>query len=446
MNRDLTVGKPGPLLWRFCLPLLGSVLFQQLYNIADSLVAGQFIGEEALAAVGNSYEITLIFFAFAFGCNMGCSVLVSQLFGAKRIKDMKCAVSTVVIFSAALCAILMAVGIPGAKLLLVLIQTPDNIMADSLLYLRIYLLGLPFLFFYNLSNGIFSALGDSVTPFIFLACSSVSNIFMDILFVAAFQMGVAGVAWATFLCQGVSCVLALVFVFRRLRGLKVTEHVPLFSATLLGQFICVAIPSFLQNSFVSVGNIVIQRVVNGFGSAVIAGYSASIKLNSLVITSFGTVANGVSNYTAQNWGAGKIDRVRTGARASIRMVVLIALPLAILYFTCAKWLVGLFIRNPSALALETGVQFLRIIAPFYFVVAMKMTFDGILRGAGRMTTFMIATFADLILRVGFALILSPHFDATGVWASWPIGWVVGTAISAAFYFTGPWNRRYSAAP
>mgnify|MGYP001123880759 FL=1 len=312
MNKDLTVGDPAKVLWKFCLPLFGSIIFQQLYNIADSFVAGKFIGENALAAVGNSYEITLIFIAFAFGCNIGCSVIVSQLFGAKKLGEMKTAVYTTFISSAVVCAALMLVGTLGCDGLLRLINTPENVFADSKLYLDIYILGLPFVFFYNVATGIFSALGDSKTPFIFLAASSTSNIFMDILFVTAFKMGVAGVAWATFLCQGVSCVLAVLFVLRRLRGVETDEKSALFSFPLFCRIAVIAVPSILQQSFISVGNIVIQGVINSFGSGVMAGYSASVKLNNLVITSLTTLGNGISNFTAQNIGASKMERVRSG--------------------------------------------------------------------------------------------------------------------------------------
>ena len=295
MNKDLTVGRPASVLWRFCLPLFGSIIFQQLYNIADSWVAGRFINQNALAAVGNSYEITLIFIAFAFGCNIGCSVIVSQLFGAKNYRDMKTAVYTSMIASGVLCLALMLVGILGCDALLRLIRTPQEVFADSALYLDIYVWGLPFVFFYNISTGIFSALGDSKTPFIFLAVSSLSNIGMDILFVTAFQMGVAGVAWATFICQGVSCVLALATVAGRLRKIPVTGKVKRFSGWLLRRLVVIAVPSILQQSFISVGNLLIQSVINGFGTEVMAGYSAAVKLNNLVVTSFTTLGNGVSN-------------------------------------------------------------------------------------------------------------------------------------------------------
>lgn len=440
MNKDLTVGDPAKVLWKFCLPLFGSIIFQQLYNIADSFVAGKFIGENALAAVGNSYEITLIFIAFAFGCNIGCSVIVSQLFGAKKLGEMKTAVYTTFISSAVVCAALMLAGTLGCDGLLRLINTPENVFADSKLYLDIYILGLPFVFFYNVATGIFSALGDSKTPFIFLAASSTSNIFMDILFVTAFKMGVAGVAWATFLCQGVSCVLAVLFVLRRLRGVETDEKSALFSFPLFCRIAAIAVPSILQQSFISVGNIVIQGVINSFGSGVMAGYSASVKLNNLVITSLTTLGNGISNFTAQNIGAGKMERVRSGFKAGLKLVWMLCLPIVALYLLGGRMLVNIFMNEPSEAAMASGVQFLRIVSPFYFVVSCKLVSDGVLRGAGLMKEFMAATFTDLILRVGLAIVLSKALGAVGVWCAWPIGWSIAMVMSVIFYRRGPWEK------
>ena len=441
MNKDLTVGKPETVLWKFCIPLFGSVIFQQLYNIADSLVAGKFIGENALAAVGNSYEITLIFIAFAFGCNIGCSVIVSQFFGAKRYVDVKTSVHTAMISSAVLCAVLMLFGLLCGDSMLALIRTPNEIWADSSLYLRIYVLGLPFLFFYNIATGIFSALGDSKTPFIFLAFSSTANILVDILFVAVFQMGVAGVAWATFLCQGISCVLAVIVVFRRLSKIASKEEAALFSLEILKKIAVIAIPSILQQSFISVGNIIIQSVINGFGPGVIAGYAAAIKLNNLVITSFTTLGNGISNYTAQNLGAGILSRIKEGFRAGIKMVWAICVPIVALYLLAAPVLVRFFMNEPSELALTSGVKFLYIVAPFYFIISIKLTADGILRGAGLMKAFMISTFTDLILRVALAIIFAGQFGYIGIWCAWPIGWSIATCMSVFFYHRGPWRKR-----
>lgn len=445
MNRDLTVGKPEQVLWRFCLPLFGSIIFQQLYNIADSFVAGKFIGENALAAVGNSYEITLIFIAFAFGCNIGCSVVVSQLFGAKDYTQMKTAVNTAMLASGILCALLMVLGICGCDMLLERINTPAELLADSALYLDIYIWGLPFVFFYNISTGVFSALGDSRTPFIFLACSSTANVGVDILFVTAFDMGVAGVAWATFLCQGISCILALIFVFRRLHQIKTREKPGLFSFRLMKRIAVVAIPSILQQSFISVGNIIIQSVINGFGSAVVAGYSGAVKLNNLVITSFTTLGNGISNYTAQNLGAQKPERIRSGFRAGVKLVWLLSLPLYVLYFFGGEMLLRLFMDAPSQTALSTGILFLRILAPFYFVISAKLVIDGILKGAGMMARFMAVTLIDLVLRTSLAVVLAKTaLGVTGVWCAWPVGWSAALIMSMIFYrrahFTSPVSR------
>ncbi len=441
MNKDLTVGDPQTVLWKFCMPLFGSIIFQQLYNIADSLVAGKCIGENALAAVGNSYEITLIFIAFAFGCNMGCSVVVSRLFGAKDYRAMKTAVYTACIFSGIVCIILMLVDILGSGLLLELIHTPDEVFADSKLYLDIYAWGLPFVFFYNIATGIFSALGDSKTPFYFLAISSTANIAVDIWFVKAFDMGVAGVAWATFLCQGISCILAMMVVFRRLAKIERNgrEKAAIFDWGLLKQIITIAVPSILQQSFISMGNIIIQGIINGFGAPVMAGYSAAVKLNNLVITSFTTLGNGISNYTAQNLGANKLTRVRAGFRIGIKLVWMISLPLALLYFFGGSIVLKLFLDAPTELAMHTGIMFLRILSPFYFVVSAKLVADGILRGAGRMKNFMIATFTDLILRVVLAYAFSQTIlGATGIWCAWPVGWCIATTLSILFYRHGPW--------
>ena len=439
MNKDLTVGKPEAVLWQFCLPLFGSIIFQQLYNIADSLVAGKFIGENALAAVGNSYEVTLIFIAFAFGCNIGCSVIVSRLFGSRKYEEMKTSVYTTMISSAVLCAVLMIFGLVCSNALLGLIHTPSEILADSRLYLQIYIWGLPFLFFYNIATGIFSALGDSRTPFIFLAFSSTANILVDILFVAALDMGVAGVAWATFLCQGISCVLAVVVVLKRLAAIRTDAPVLLYSFDLFRKIAVIAVPSILQQSFISIGNIIILSVINDCGVEVTAGYAAAIKLNNLVITSFTTLANGLSNYTAQNIGAGILPRIKDGFKAGVKMVWLLCVPLVALYLIAAKTLVTFFINEPSALALASGIRFLYIVAPFYFIVSVKLVADGILRGAGLMKYFMTATFTDLILRVALAKILAGQAGYTGIWCAWPIGWTIATALSITFYRKGPWK-------
>lgn len=441
MMKDLTEGEPQKILLQFTLPMFVSVIFQQLYNMADSMIVGKFAryGEEALAAVGASYPITMIFMAVAIGCNVGCSVVISQLFGAKRYREMKTAVSTTLLASLVLSAVLTAGGLLCSPLMLRALGTPENIFNDADVYLRIYIGGFVFLFLYNVVTGIFTSLGDSKTPLYFLMGSSVSNIILDWVFVACLHWDVAGVAWATFICQGAACVLAVITILQRLQGIKCEEKSELFSMFMLKRICIFAIPSVLQQSFVSVGNIFIQRLVNGYGSSVIAGYSAAIKINTFAITCFSTLGNGMSNFTAQNIGAGKNERVKQGFRAGIRMGLCVGLPFFVICFFAGHVLLQLFMNGEASEALHTGVQFLHIVAPFYFVVAMKLVADGIHRGSGAMRYFMISTFGDLILRVILGYILAVPFGSTGIWMSWPVGWGIGAALSLVFYGKGVWK-------
>lgn len=440
MIKDLTQGKPESVLWRFSLPMFVSVIFQQLYNIADSVIAGKFAGEDALAAVGASYPITMIFMAIAVGSNIGCSVVISQLFGAKDFGEMKTAISTTLIGSAVLSAVLTLLGLIGSRGLMHLIQTPANIFADGDLYLRIYIGGFLFLFLYNVSTGIFNSLGDSKTPLYFLIGSSVGNIVLDLLFVAVFHWGVAGVAWATFIAQGIACVLAFFTLQKRVKAIATEDRVHRFSAAMLEKICRIAVPSILQQSFISIGNIFIQGLINGFGSSVIAGYSAAIKLNTFTVTSFTTLANGLSSFSAQNIGAGKYKRVKRGFRAGTVLALAVAVPFFAAYFFFGRSMIEIFMSEGSGQALQTGMVFLKVVAPFYFVIAVKLMADGVLRGAGAMSQFMIATFTDLILRVVLSFVLASKFGTTGIWLSWPIGWSVAAVMSMFFYLKGSWKK------
>ncbi len=439
MIKDLTEGKPQKILWQFSIPMFVSVIFQQLYNIADSVIAGKFAGENALAAVGASYPITMIFMAIAVGSNIGCSVVISQLFGARDYAKLKTAVSTTIIFSAVLSIILTALGLISSVGLMKLIQTPENIFAEGDLYLKIYIAGFLFLFLYNIATGVFNSLGDSKTPLYFLIGSSLGNIVLDLLFVAVFHWGVAGVAWATFLAQGIACILSLITLKSRLQSIPSKDISELFSLSMLKTIGRIAIPSIFQQSFISIGNIFIQGLVNSCGSSVIAGYSAAVKLNTFMLTSVTTLANGVSSFTAQNIGAGKQERVKEGFNAGIILAWLVTIPFFLLYFFLGKTMILLFMDSQSTVALDTGRVFLRVVSPFYFVIALKLTADGVLRGAGAMRQFMICTFTDLILRVILAYILAVPLGSTGIWLSWPLGWGVGAVMSYGFYKSGCWR-------
>lgn len=431
---DLTNGRISTVLPRFTAPLFISVVFQQLYSIADSLIAGRFVGEEALAAVGASFPVTNIFNAVAFGCNIGCGVVISQFFGAREYKRVRTATSTSLLSFTALAVILTVLGIVFTPFIMRAIETPENIFSDSALYLKIYLGGFAFLFIYNVSNAIFNAMGDSKTSLYFLIFSSVFNVILDYIFVVFFSMGVAGVAWATFIAQGIAGILSMLTLLHHLRRLPQEGQAPLFSGSMLSKISKISVPSILQQSFVSVGNIFVQSLINSFGSSVIAGFSAAMKMNTFTITSLCTVGNGVSSFTAQNIGAGKTERISGGYKCGVLLGAIIGIVFGIVYFAFAKQLMGVFIENGAGgLAVEAGASFLRIVAPFYAFISVKIVADGILRGAGNMKFFMTATFADLILRVVLSFILAPKMGYRGIWASWPVGWLMATVLSFIFY-------------
>ena len=434
MAQDLTIGKTNKILLKFTLPLFVSVIFQQMYSIADSLIAGRFAGEDALAAVGASYPITNIFNAVAFGCNIGCSVVISQYFGAKNYKRVKTATSTALISCVVIGLFLTVTGVLLTPHLLSLIDTPQNIFDDSSLYLSIYTGGFVFLFIYNIANGVFTSLGDSKTSLYFLIFSSVTNVILDYVAVVFLDMGVAGVAWATFIAQGVAGALSVVTLLRHLKRIETDGKYKIFSASVLRKMARISIPSVLQQSFVSVGNVFIQKLINGFGSSVVAGYSAAIKLNTFTINALYTFGNGVSSFTAQNVGAGKYHKIKEGMRYGSLMAIVTGSVFALAYIALNGQFINLFVEGAgSAETVKAGTAFLKTVAPFYCFIGVKLVGDGVLRGTGSMKLFMVATFTDLLLRVVLAFVLAPVYGYQGIWASWPIGWTVATVLSLVFY-------------
>ena len=440
-NTDLTVGKPFKVLLIYILPLFGSAVFQQLYTLADTVIAGKFAGETALTAIGASNSIVNILMAVALGANAGCAVLVSRLFGAKNNSGVKTAVFTALISFAALSVILLIVGVLSCEPLLAALKTPAEALDESVTYLNIYYFGLPFLIIYNLGTGIFSALGDSRTPFIFLVISSVSNIVLDIVMVGPW--GVAGVAWATFIAQSAACILTLVFVLRRILRLECEEKPHIFVPAVLKTLLILALPVMLQNSFVSVGNLVIQIRINELanvqGLGITDGFTAGVKLIVFCTTCFCTCANGLTNFVSQCYGAGMYARIREGFRAALVISTIMTAVFVAVCVIFAEPLVGLFMsaEGDTALAIESGAQYVTIVAPFFLVVNVKVVADDAVRGSGGNLGFTISTFTDLILRVALVFILTGPLGFAGVGWAWAIGWTLGASVALAFYLNIP---------
>ncbi len=444
--KDLTEGRPFNILWKFSLPMLFSMVFQQLYQIADSIIAGKFVGKECLAAVGASYPITVLFIAVASGASMGCSVVISQTFGKKEYSTVLSAVST-----AFRSIIVLAIGITVLGFIICVpilqaIHTPENILKDSALYMNIYIAGLLFLFLYNGTTAVFTALGDSKTPLYFLIFSSLLNIILDIFFVTVFSWGIAGVAWATFMAQGIASLLATITLAKKLRSMKSKETVIAFDKKLLLAMGKIAIPSILQQSFVSIGQVFVQGLINSYGADIVAGYSAAFKINTLVVMSIMTMANAFSSYTAQNIGANKIERIYKGYQAAMLMTLCVAGCAVVLQLFLTNDILALFVKTNQSTqgVIDAGVLFLKVVAPFHLIVTIKLITDAVLRGSGIMYQFMTTTFTDLILRVSLSFLLAPKLGFYGICLSYPIGWTVGGILSFIFYKKGTWKHSISA--
>ena len=449
MVKNLTEGKPLPLLFFFALPMVAGNLFQQLYNMVDTAVVGQFVGEDAVAAVGSSFPIVFLSVAVASGLSMGCNVVVSQLFGAGRIHEMKTTVSTALLSLGALGLIIMALGTLLAGPLLELLGTDPDIMADSKAYLQIYFGGAVFLFLYNTLNGIYNAQGDSRTPLIFLMISSLTNIVLDLVFVINFGMGVAGVAWATLIAQGLCAVASLWVMVRRLRRMpceaeKEGQPIPLFHWVAVKRIAQIGLPSMLQQSLVSLSMMMMQGLVNSYGKVLVAGYTAATKIDSLAMLPNMNFSNAMSSYTAQNIGAGKYERVREGLRACLLMVVVFSLVITAGLFLFGTQLLSLFLDpGDTSGAMGYGLAYMRTVSVFYILMGMLFVPNGMLRGAGDMAAFTFSSMANLFSRVGIAYVLAylTPLGVNAIWWSIPAGWAIGATASLLRVRSGKWMRR-----
>lgn len=441
-SRDLTKGNPFTVLLKFSLPMVLSMIFQQLYNVVDSIVAGRFIGPDALAAVGASSPVTVLFIAIATGCSIGSGVIVSQLFGLKENGRLKSSIYTTLIAVGVLSAALTVVGLIICNPLLKLLDTPSGIFADSSAYLSIYVWGLVFVFVYNAVNSIFTGLGDSKAPLFLLIFSSLLNIALDVLFVTVFDMRVAGLAWATFIAQALAAVVAFIWLMIKTAKIKTDEKVKAFDGKLLKRIAVVAVPSVCQQSFISIGQLCVQSVINGFGEGVIGGYTAAMKVSIMAVSCYTTVSNAISSFTGQNIGAGKPERVKSGLNCGLLIGAVLVAAFIILFLTVGKSLVGLFVTGEGTKeVIDSGGLFLTVVGFGYPFVLVKLCCDGVLRGAGDMASFMISTFSDLVLRVALSFILAPYMGFMGICLSYPIGWVGGMIVSLAFYLRGKWKTK-----
>ena len=463
---SMLTDSPGKSLFFFALPMILGNLFQQFYSAVDSIIVGQYVGEDALAAVGASYSLTTVFIMIAIGGGIGASVIISQYLGAGLFRKMKTSVYTALISFLAVSLILGSAGLLLSRNILTALNTPENILSDALLYLDIYFVGLPFLFMYNILSSVFNALGNSKTPLYLLIFSSLFNIVMDLAFVRGLGLGIGGAAAATVLAQGISAVVSFCLLLRALKEYRIesgetgkdTEEKNkeawveqkeeerrgrnLFDVQMLGNMIKVAIPSMLQQSIVSIGMLLVQSVVNGYGSSVLAGYTAGTRIESICIVPMIASGNAVSTFTAQNLGAGHPELVKKGYLAAVRMAAVFAVMICLILTFFHGNIINAFLEEGrEPIAFETGNAYLTFIAFFFICIGFKAITDGVLRGAGDVVVFTLANLINLGIRVTVAFALSPVWGVQAVWFAIPMGWTTNFVISFVRYLSGKWSRK-----
>ncbi len=435
MITDLTTGKPLKVIWNFSLPLLLSTALQQLYNIADSVIVGQFTGSSGLAAIGAAYPITLFFIAFATGAAMGCSVIISQLFGAKRMGDLKSAVFTALISLLVMGVALSALGVLLAGPLMSLLGAPEAHYDDARSYLAIYSVGVVFMFLYNASTAIFTGLGDSKRPLYFLMLSSALNIVLDILAVGPLKMGVTGAAWATTISQAVSALLSCLLVTRRIRAIESAQQFRYFDRNLLGDMARIALPSIFQQSCVALSHTILQSLVNSFDTAVMAGYEAASKLHNFAYMCFNTLGTALSSFVAQCYGAKKYDRINRGFWVSTGLCFCFTLAVIAIFQLFPAQLAGLFVdADAEAEVIDVSIHYLRIISPVYSIICFIITTGGLLRGIGKSMTFFIETLIEFAVRVIMCFVLTSALNSyTGLMWAWYFGSPCGFLMCVGLY-------------
>ena len=405
-----------------------------------SAIVGHYVGETALAAVGASYALTSIFICVAIGGGIGASVIISQHFGGHAYSRMKNSIRTAMLSFLLISLLLGGIGLCFSRQIMETLNTPADAMDIAVIYLNIYFYGLPFLFMYNILSSMFNALGESRIPLYLLIFSSVLNIFLDLYMVATLHLGVAGAAYATFIAQGISAVCSFLIFLRTLRRLDGKAET-WFSKAEFSSMSRIALPSILQQSTVSIGMMLVQSVVNGFGTQILAGFSAGMRIESLCVVPMSAIGNALSSYAAQNIGAEKHERIPLGYRAANIMVAITAVILCLFLELLHRPLIALFLDGaPSAQTVATGEGYLRFIGFFFCMIGFKMAVDGILRGAGAVKVFTIANLVNLGLRVLIAKLGAPVYGIAMIWYAVPLGWLANFLISYGYYRTGKWKQ------
>lgn len=442
LKGNLTKGKPFTTLLLFALPMVLSVTLQQLYNICDSFIAGKYIGDDALASISASYPITMVYLAIGTGFGIGANIITARYIGERNNKKAKETIFTSLITIGVIGIILGVISffISGGLIELIKVDKNANYFQDTVTYLQYYSLGIVFLFIYNCVTSLFQALGNSKIPLYFLIFSTILNIILDYCFVRYLNLGVPGIALATFIAQALAAILSLVCLIFYVRKLS-DEKIKYYNVKRLKTVLMVAIPSILQASAISLGQVLIQSLVNGYGPEVVAGYGAAYKMCYIIVNIYSTMSNAISTFTSQNAGAKEYKRITKGYLSGLGICGILTVVTTILFVTNAEGVISIMLNeNSSDLVKEVGSKFIYCVAPFFILLCIKIPSEGVLKGSKDMRSSVIATSVDLCVRVILAYVLSSKMGIVGVFISWPIGWFVGMSLAMIFFYTGRWKK------
>ena len=434
MTNDMTKGNPVKLILLFSIPLLIGNVFQQLYSMVDTIIVGRFVGVEALAAVGSTGSMFFLVNGMILGLTSGFGVLVAQKFGAKDEVAIKKAVASNIILTLVLTVFITIIALLVKNPLLRMMNTPDNIFNDASTYITIIFAGIITQALYNMAAGILRALGDSKTPLYFLMVSSIVNVILDLVFIINFKMGVSGAAYATNIAQGFSAVLCLIYSYKKFQVLRLKKEDFKVELSYYTKHLKVGVPMGLQFSVTAVGIIIVQSAINVFGSTVIASYTASSKVLQLVMqpaTSFGVT---IANYSGQNLGAGRFDRIKSGMKIMNKVSIITSLLAGLVLIFLGKYFVRLFIENPTAEIFTYSQLVFNYSAVFFIPLGFIFVYRNVLQGMGESFMPMMAGVLELIARSIVAFILPKYIGFTGICLSDPVAWIAASVFLMITYY------------
>lgn len=443
--KDLTVGNERKLILMFALPMLLGNIFQQLYNIIDSIIVGNFLGKEALAAVGASFPVMFVLISLVIGVSSGFTIVISQYYGAKDFERVKRTIDTLIIFIIISSVILTVIGLVFSRQIFEMMALPENIIPDAVKYFNIFMYGLILMFGYNGISSILRGLGDSKTPLYFLMIATVLNIVLVILFIKAFHWGIEGAAWATVIAQGVSFVLSLLYLNKYNHLFKFSRATLHIDHDIFIKSIKIGIPSGLQMTFLALGMVAMMRIVNDFGTDTIAAYTVAGRIDSFAALPAMNFSMALSTFVGQNIGANKVDRVKKGFKATLIMTTIISVIVTLVVVLFGTGIMSLFTQDAEVIRI--GASYLVIVSAFYIVFSTMMVSNGVMRGAGdTLIPMFITLFALWILRIPVSYWLSQHIGSDGIWWSIPIAWIFGCSASVLYYWSGRWKRKAIVGP